>query len=37
MVYYKLFKVNIDILGFVKVIINKVIKYYGFLNLMIIN
>ena len=37
MIYYKLIKISIDILGLAKVIINIVIKYYDLLNLIIID
>ena len=37
MIYYKLVKVTIDVLGLAKVIINIIIRYYGFLNLIIID
>ena len=36
-VYYRLIKVIINILGFAKVIIIIIVKYYHFLNLIIIN
>ena len=37
MIYYKLVKVIINALGLAKIIINIVIKYYGLLDLIIIN
>lgn len=37
MVYYKLIKAIIDILKFEKVIKDVVVKYYGFLDLIITN
>ena len=36
-VYYKLIKIIINILDFIKVIINVIIKYYNLLNLIVIN
>ena len=35
MIYYKLIKISIDIPGFVKIIINNVVRYYGLLNFII--
>ena len=36
-VYYKLVKVTINELGLVKIINNIIVRYYGFLNLIVIN
>ena len=37
MVYYKSIKITINDFSLVKVIINIVVKYYSFLNLIVIN
>ena len=37
MVYYKLIKVTINTLSFAEIIINIIIKYYHFSNLIVIN